>query len=78
MSCAPHVLREAEAHPPGTSESITIISGQLEVGTEGNTALLAAGESHTFAADQPHTYRAGTTWATLLVTIVYAKKGEPS
>lgn len=78
MSCAPHTLREAEAHPAGTSESITIISGQLEVGTEANTALLAAGESHTFASDQPHTYRTGDTWATLLVAIVYGKEGGAS
>lgn len=78
MSCAPDTVREAEAHSPGTSESITVISGQLEVGTAGNTKLLSAGESHTFAADQPHVYRAGETWATLLVTIVYAKGGEAS
>lgn len=76
MSCAPHAQRRAEPHSPGSYESITIISGQLEVGTEGHTRRLNPGESHTFPADQPHLYRAGETWVTLLVTIVYASKGN--
>lgn len=73
MSCAPFTERKAEAHAAGTSESITLISGQLEVGTAGNTKLLRAGESFRFAADEPHLYRTGESWATALLTIVYQK-----
>ena len=73
MSCAPDTLREAEPHTPGTRESITVISGQLEVGTKENSKMLVAGETHTFAADHPHSYRTGDHWATLLVTVIYAK-----
>ncbi len=71
MSCAPFTERKAEAHAAGTVESITLISGQLEVGTASNIKLLRAGESHRFAADEPHLYRTGESWATALLTIVY-------
>ena len=77
MSCAPNILREAEAHSPGSSEVITVISGQLEVGTIGNTKSLSAGETHTFRADEPHIYRTGDKWATLSLAIIYAKRGKP-
>jgi len=75
MSCAPNTYRQAEGHSKGTTESITIISGQLEVGPEDDTQLLTAGQSHTFAADQPHIYRTDQSWATLLVTIKYHQQG---
>lgn len=71
MSCAPFTERNAEAHAAGTVESITLISGQLEVGNPGHTKLLRAGDSHRFAADEAHLYRTGESWATALLTIVY-------
>jgi len=71
MSCAPLTERKSEAHAAGTVESITLISGQLEVGNASNIKQLRAGESHRFAADQPHFYRSGESWATALLTIVY-------
>ena len=73
MSCAPNTLREAEPHTPGTRESITVISGQLEVGTLDNSKILNAGETHNFEADRPHFYRTREQWATVLETVVYAK-----
>lgn len=76
MSCAPHTERKAEAHTIGTVESITLLSGQLEVGIEGNTKTLVAGQSHSFSADEPHLYRTGENWATALLTIVYHQSGE--
>lgn len=72
MSCAPHSQREAEAHSVGTTEAITVISGELEVGTADNLKHLRAGETHTFNADHPHVYRTGESWASLMVSIVYA------
>ena len=71
MSCAPFTERNAEAHAAGTVESITLISGQLEVGTATDLKVLRAGDSHRFAADLPHRYRTGENWATALLTIVY-------
>ncbi len=71
MSCAPFTERKSEAHAAGTVESITLISGQLEVGIAGESKRLTAGQSHKFSADQPHLYRTGESWATALLTIVY-------
>lgn len=75
MRCAPNTLRHAEPHTPGAVESLTLVSGWLEAGPEGATRTLTAGESMTFAADQPHLYRTEEAWATLLLTVVYAAPG---
>jgi len=74
MSCAPHTEHKAEGHSPGTSETVTVISGQLEIGVGNDIKLLSAGETYTFSADQPHLYRGGENWATIMMTIIYAKK----
>ncbi|MCO7247090.1 XRE family transcriptional regulator [Halomonas sp. Mc5H-6] len=76
MRCAPHTLRRAEAHTPGTRESLTLISGWLEAGPEGDTITLTPGCHVTFCADRPHLYRTQATAATLLMTITYGKEGE--
>lgn len=48
---------EAEAHPPGTQEFITVFSGKLVVHV-GDRVLTAADRgSIRFRADQPHDYR---------------------
>jgi transcriptional regulator with XRE-family HTH domain len=71
MSCAPLAERKAEAHATGTLESVFLLSGTLDVGIEGHSKQLLAGQLHSFAADQPHLYRAGDKGATALLTIVY-------
>ncbi|MGM0701257.1 MAG: helix-turn-helix domain-containing protein [Pseudomonadota bacterium] len=76
MRCAPHTLRHAEPHTPGARESLTLISGRLEAGPEGDLRKLQPGDSLTFAADRPHLYRTHDTWATLLLTIVYTDEGD--
>lgn len=77
MRCAPHTSRHAEAHTPGAQETLTLISGTLEAGSEDTTRVLRAGDTIAFAADRPHLYRTHEDWATLLVTIVYAEGGTP-
>ncbi len=77
MRCAPNTLRHAEAHTLGTRETLTLISGWLEVGPEGATTTLTPGESITFQADQPHLYRTHTDEATLLLTVTYGQEGTP-
>tara|TARA_R110002012_G_scaffold9138_3_gene41902 strand:- start:4936 stop:5466 length:531 start_codon:yes stop_codon:yes gene_type:complete len=76
MRCAPHTSRHAEAHAPGTLESLTLISGALEAGPEGAPTELAPGDSVTFPADQPHLYRTQATEATLMMTITYGEQGK--
>ncbi|RTR02945.1 helix-turn-helix domain-containing protein [Halomonas nitroreducens] len=78
MRCAPHTTRHAEAHTPGARESLTLIEGQLEAGPEGETRHLSAGDTHGFPADRPHLYRTGESWATLLLSVVYAEGGPTS
>ncbi|GGF80436.1 helix-turn-helix domain-containing protein [Alteromonas lipolytica] len=73
MSIAPDMERIAEAHGPGTSESITLIRGELEVGTMDKLKRLTAGETCTFVADQPHLYRTAEHGAAFLITIIYHK-----
>jgi len=74
MSVAPNTRREAEAHATGTQETITVISGTLEVGNIGSTQLLLPGQSIAFSADLPHVYKTQDEWVTCLITIVYHKE----
>ncbi len=74
MSMAPHTERISEPHSVGACESITVISGQLEISTEGTVTTLKAGDHFAFAADKAHDYRTGELWSTLLLTITYAKQ----
>ncbi|AQU81552.1 MAG: helix-turn-helix transcriptional regulator [Halomonas sp.] len=76
MRCAPNTLRRAEAHTPGTQETLTLINGSLEAGPEGATTSLRPGETITFPADQPHLYRTRTVEATLIMTITYGDGSE--
>ncbi|NDL70829.1 helix-turn-helix domain-containing protein [Vreelandella alkaliphila] len=76
MRCAPHTLRHAEAHTRGTQETLTLISGWLEVGPEGATTVLTPGETKTFPADQPHCYRTQDQEATMLLTVTYGEQGD--
>lgn len=76
MRCAPHTLRLAEAHTPGTRESLTLISGRLEAGPEAAITVLSPGDTVTFPADQPHLYRTQAAEATLIMTITYGEQGK--
>lgn len=72
MSMAPNTERISEPHSVGATESVTVISGQLEICTDGNSTILNAGDRFSFAADKAHDYRTGELWSTLLLTITYA------
>ncbi|WP_235040054.1 helix-turn-helix domain-containing protein [Vreelandella profundi] len=76
MRCAPHTLRHAESHTPGTRESLTLISGCLEAGPDDATIALTPGQTVIFPADQPHLYRTQAVEATLIMTIIYGEKGN--
>ncbi|KGE79312.1 helix-turn-helix domain-containing protein [Halomonas salina] len=74
MRCAPHTDRHAEGHTPGATESLTVLSGELDAGPEDDLRTLHAGDTLAFSADRPHRYRTGEQWATLILTIVYAER----
>ncbi len=47
---------EAEAHPQGTHEFISVFSGELTLDINGDKYTIAAGNSIRFKADVPHGY----------------------
>ncbi len=49
---------EAERHPPGTQEFLTVFSGILELTAGGREFRVNTGSSIRFQADQAHQYRA--------------------
>ncbi len=77
MSCAPNTIKQSEPHLPGTTETLTLISGKLLAGENDDLRDLDIGKAYTFPADLPHCYQTGDTWATLMMVITYSKQGEP-
>lgn len=75
MSCAPNTVRTAEAHTSGARESITVVSGQMQTGTDTEQKIIHPGETHSFCADRPHQYRTFELWTTVIVTVVYGHAG---
>lgn len=49
-------VMEAEAHPEGTQEFITVFSGVLRVVVDKQTLTVGSGGSMRFRADRPHSY----------------------
>ena len=76
MSCAPNTIKQSEPHIAGTTEAITLISGQLLAGENNDLHHLDLGKVHTFAADVPHSYQTDDSWATLMMVITYAKQAD--
>ncbi|QRV24620.1 helix-turn-helix domain-containing protein [Marinomonas foliarum] len=76
MSCAPHTIKQSEPHIAGTTETITLISGELLAGESNDLRQLEIGKVHTFAADVEHSYQTGDEWATVMMVITYAKQGS--
>ncbi|RTE66165.1 helix-turn-helix domain-containing protein [Amphritea opalescens] len=54
---APGVERLSEAHRPGVTEHVVVISGTMALLIDGQWLTLSEGEAIRFAADQPHGYR---------------------
>lgn len=48
--------RQSQPHAAGVTESITVLTGEVLVGWEGNPARLSSGQGHTFPGDRPHVY----------------------
>lgn len=47
----------AEAHPKGTQEFITVFSGEMTVDVNSESFVVASGDSIRFRADGPHSYK---------------------
>jgi transcriptional regulator with XRE-family HTH domain len=57
LRLAPGGVEKAEAHAPGTTESLVVSKGALELTLAGEEHHLAAGDAILFDADVPHVYR---------------------
>lgn len=65
----------ADAHPAGTREVITVLSGSAEIRAGDEVHALGPGDAMRFLADQPHAYRnTGTDVAVLSMIVAYPRK----
>lgn len=58
LDLEPGVTRRAHGHTPGIVEHVIVISGRMEVGPDGQSEVLDAGDYIRFPADRPHHYAA--------------------
>jgi transcriptional regulator with XRE-family HTH domain len=66
----------ADAHPAGTLEFITLHNGQISVRVGDDEHMLGSGDSIRFKADQPHAYHnTGNATATMSMVIHYPSSG---
>ncbi|PSR37248.1 MAG: hypothetical protein C7B44_04760 [Sulfobacillus thermosulfidooxidans] len=65
------IARDAAPHPRGVRETVVVLSGRAEVGSEDFRFLLERGQSTSFAADVPHFYRPLYEDCALVVFVFY-------
>jgi transcriptional regulator with XRE-family HTH domain len=76
LHLAPGGVRHAEPHAPGTSESLSISRGALDLTVAGEDLHLAAGDAIVFDADVAHTYRnRGRTELVMFLVMTYRSQG---
>ncbi|WP_433017845.1 helix-turn-helix domain-containing protein [Kribbella sp. CA-294648] len=64
-------VQQSKPHMEGVVETLTVIGGTAEVGTEAEPVRLTAPEIHTFPGDAPHLYRGIGGVATAVLTMYY-------
>ena len=63
---------DAEAHPHGTQEFITVFSGEVIISVNNDNFVVTTGNSIRFKADSPHSYKnSGSEVCTLCMVIYY-------
>jgi quercetin dioxygenase-like cupin family protein len=71
VSLAPNAHRDSRGNAPGVIERVICVDGLVEVGPDGASVLLEAGDMLTFRADQAHRYHARENGGRLLVIQQY-------
>jgi transcriptional regulator with XRE-family HTH domain len=73
--------RQSRSHTSGVVESITVVNGEIAVGTTSDPAHLVGGQSHTFPGDQDHFYeglaRQSSTVLVMRYPLTAEAPGEP-
>jgi transcriptional regulator with XRE-family HTH domain len=76
VECDAQAYMQADPHPMGTQEHITLHSGQLAIRIADEEYMLGAGDSIRFKADQAHSYHnPGAVTSTLSMVIHYQSLG---
>ncbi len=76
LRLAGHSAEHAEAHAPGTTENLVLVSGSLVLTVAADERTLSPGDAILFAADVPHVYRnPGREEALMYLVMTYAKSG---
>lgn len=57
LRLAPEGIERADPHPPGTTENLVVVQGQLEVSVGKDRHVLGPGDAVLFEADVPHVYK---------------------
>lgn len=63
--------RSAKPHATGVVEHVIVVSGRVDIGVEGESAVLEPGDRIRFTADRPHHYEALDGPARLIAIVVY-------
>ncbi len=71
LELEPHGCREADPHPPGVREQLTVIKGYLLTGPVDAPKKVSAGETYSFAADCDHIYVTLSQPASAILFIIY-------
>jgi len=64
---------DAEPHPPGTKEFLTVFSGSLNMAVDGEEFNLNPGDTIRFRADKPHIYTNNGTENSKINLVIYYK-----
>jgi transcriptional regulator with XRE-family HTH domain len=72
LTLAPRAEEVAVPHPPGTTENLTVASGQVEIVVAGVSHVLKTDDAIMFEADVPHAYRnLRSTTASMYLVMTY-------
>ncbi|MEM1004602.1 MAG: XRE family transcriptional regulator [Pseudomonadota bacterium] len=72
VALKPDQCHESSAHASGVTEEVFVLDGALDIQSDGEWLSLRAGQGLRFAADLPHSYRAGPDGAQFLNMHHYA------
>ena len=77
VKIGPSHIERSEAHPPGTKETLVVVTGSIEVVVGKESAVqLDEGDAVDFLADVPHSYRnLGVAPAAIYLVMSYATPG---
>lgn len=74
LTLAPHATEHAAAHAPGTTENLTVVIGDVEIGVGSETHILKPDDAILFEADVPHSYRnLGSMTAVMYLVMTYVE-----